>query len=66
MVSIVAALGHDIGHPAFTNRFLINNKHELSLNYNDDSVLENMHIAKIFAIMNTEGCNIFERLSKDD
>ncbi|CAG9331209.1 unnamed protein product [Blepharisma stoltei] len=66
MASIIAAAGHDVGHPALSNRFLINNKHELSLSYNDDSVLENMHIAKIFRIMSNEDCNIFGGLKTED
>lgn len=60
--SIIAALGHDVSHPAVTNRFLVNNQHELAFEYNDNSVLENMHCSKTFLIMQRPGCNIFENL----
>lgn len=64
--SIVAALGHDVGHQALTNRYLINNRDELALQYNDVSVLENMHCAKSFLIMKRNDCNIFGGLNNDD
>ncbi|CAG9331046.1 CHK1_6 [Blepharisma stoltei] len=64
--SLVASLGHDVGHPGLTNRFLVNNRDEIAIQYNDISVLENMHCFKIFSIMGKTGCNIFEKLSSDD
>ncbi|CAG9318220.1 CHK1_2 [Blepharisma stoltei] len=64
--SIIAALGHDVGHQALTNRFLVNNRDELALQYNDSSVLENMHCSKTYLIMQRPGCNIFEGLCNDD
>ncbi|KAI5955660.1 PDE2 [Candida jiufengensis] len=44
---LVAALGHDVGHPGTTNAFMIKNKAPTSLIYNDRSVLESYH-ASIF------------------
>ena len=38
----------------------------LALTYNDRSVLENMHISKIYSILNKEECNIFAYLSEND
>jgi hypothetical protein len=64
--AIVAALGHDVAHPAFTNKFLIADRDELALLYNDRSVLENMHISKIYSILQKEPCNIFSNLSEND
>lgn len=64
--SIVAALGHDVGHPALNNKFLINSRDEMAMTYNDRSVLENMHSAKTFEIMSKEGCNILEYFSDDE
>ena len=61
---IIASLGHDLGHPALTNRFLVNNRHKLAVRYNDFSVLENMHSAKTFKLLSTD--NIFSNLSTDD
>lgn len=64
--AIIAGLGHDVSHPALTNKYLIATKDELALTYNDKSVLENMHIAKIFNIMGKESCNILANLSEND
>lgn len=44
---LVAALGHDVGHPGTTNAFMIKNRTPTSLVYNDRSVLESYH-ASIF------------------
>lgn len=66
MSCMVACLGHDTGHPALTGRFLINNRDEIAMVYNDISILENMHISKIYSIMGNKGCNIFENLDHQD
>lgn len=63
---IVAALGHDVGHKALTNRFLVNNRDKLAIRYNDSSVLENMHTAKTFKLLNTEDFNIFKNTLPED
>ena len=55
---IIAALGHDIAHPAFTNRFLVNTHDMIAIRYNDQSPLENMHSSKIFEILSNKDCNI--------
>ena len=62
---LIAALGHDIGHPGLTNRYLMESRHSLSVRYNDSSILENMHCALIFTLMNEPQCDIFMKLSKD-
>ena len=64
--SIVAALGHDVGHPGLTNRFIVNNKEHLAIQYNDISVLENMHCSTIFLTLDQPGKNIFINLSNED
>ena len=63
---IIASFGHDIGHPALTNRFLVNNCDEIAITYNDLSVLENMHSAKTFSILKSQGFNILENLAYED
>lgn len=63
---IIAALGHDIGHPAITNRFLVNNRDKLALRYNDASVLESMHTAKTFKILAENDSNILSNLENED
>ena len=51
MAALVAAAIHDVGHPGRTNQFLVNTNHELALLYNDNSVLENHHLAITFKVM---------------
>ena len=63
---ILATLGHDIGHPGLTNRFLINSRHKFAMRYNDSSVLENMHIALMFKIMKETGRNVLSELGKEE
>ena len=63
---IIAALAHDVGHPGYTNKFLINSKNELSTIYNDASVLENFHSAKTFQLLENNEINIFSNFSNED
>lgn len=56
---IVAALGHDLGHPGVNNGFLVEVSHELALQYNDKSPLENMHCAKLWMILVNPGTALF-------
>ena len=64
--SIIAILGHDVAHPGLTNRFLVNNKDDLAFEYNDVSVLENMHCSTIYKLISKPGCNILHNLSSED
>lgn len=45
LVALVSALAHDVGHPGLTNSHLVETRHELALRYNDQSPLENFHVA---------------------
>jgi hypothetical protein len=63
---IIGALGHDIAHLGLTNRYLVNSRHKLAMRYNDSSVLENMHVALLFKIMQEPGRNLLEELEKED
>jgi hypothetical protein len=63
--SIIAALGHDVGHPGLTSRYLIETRHALTLRYNDKSPLENMHASVVFTTMWTKpGRDIIFHLPK--
>jgi len=62
---LIAGIAHDIGHPGVNNGFLSEVGHELALQYNDRSPLENMHCAKLYTIMSKPGNNIFQKLSKE-
>ena len=63
----ISAAIHDLGHPGYTNNFLINTKNEIAIKYNDQSVLENYHVSEGFNIIfKKTGCNIFENMSNDN
>ena len=63
---IIAALGHDIGHPGLTNTFQINSLSDMAITYNDSSCLENFHLATLFKTIRKDDTNIFEKLSSPD
>lgn len=60
---LLAALSHDIGHTGTNNPFHVQTKSELSIIYNDVSVLENHHAATAFKILQTEDCAILSDFS---
>uniref|UniRef100_A0A3Q2XLM0 Phosphodiesterase n=3 Tax=Hippocampus comes TaxID=109280 RepID=A0A3Q2XLM0_HIPCM len=64
LAAIFAAAIHDVDHPGVSNQFLINTNSELALMYNDESVLENHHLAVGFKLLQEEGCDIFQNLTK--
>ena len=49
-----------MNHLARTNTFLKNSRHKLATRYNDQSPLENNHIATLYKIMKNPECDIFE------
>ena len=63
---LIAALGHDLGHPGLTNPFHINSSSELAITYNDISCLENFHTSKLFRTIRNPESDIFEKLSVQD
>ncbi|XP_077412877.1 3',5'-cyclic-AMP phosphodiesterase 4B-like isoform X2 [Vanacampus margaritifer] len=64
LAAIFAAAIHDVDHPGVSNQFLINTNSELALMYNDESVLENHHLAVGFKLLQQDNCDIFQNLSK--
>eukprot|EP01083_Nonionella_stella_P011771 33392_1 len=61
---LIAASVHDIGHPGHGNSFEINTESELAIRYNDQSVLENMHICLAWKLLNAKDCNILHAMNK--
>ncbi|VDP20137.1 unnamed protein product [Onchocerca flexuosa] len=66
--ALIAAAVHDLDHPGRGNAFLINTKQPLALLYNDQSVLENHHIALAFqlTLQSTNNINIFAGLTREE
>ncbi|XP_065076752.1 3',5'-cyclic-AMP phosphodiesterase-like isoform X2 [Ochlerotatus camptorhynchus] len=62
--ALFAACIHDVDHPGLTNQFLINSSSELAIMYNDESVLENHHLAVAFKLMQNEDCDILRNIQK--
>ncbi|CAF1043375.1 unnamed protein product [Rotaria sordida] len=63
MSAIFASAVHDVDHPGVTNQFLINTRSDLALMYNDESVLENHHLAVAFKLLQADERNIFSHLT---
>eukprot|EP00929_Paragymnodinium_shiwhaense_P101216 TRINITY_DN6411_c0_g1_i2.p1 TRINITY_DN6411_c0_g1~~TRINITY_DN6411_c0_g1_i2.p1 ORF type:complete len:1030 (+),score=191.74 TRINITY_DN6411_c0_g1_i2:114-3203(+) len=57
LTGMVAAASHDVGHNSRSNRFHVGVGSALSMLYNDQSVLENMHCALTFMVLQIESCN---------
>merc|ERR1719282_1979276 len=64
MAAVFASSIHDVDHPGLTNQYLINTSSELALMYNDESVLENHHLAVAFKLLQNPDCDIFVNLSR--
>ncbi|XP_036365375.1 cAMP-specific 3',5'-cyclic phosphodiesterase 4C isoform X4 [Octopus sinensis] len=64
LAAIFACTIHDVDHPGVTNQYLVNTSSELALMYNDESVLENHHLAVAFKLLQEENCDIFANLSR--
>jgi len=63
----IAGACHDHEHPGFNNMYLIDNKDPIAISYNDQSVLENHHIASSFAVMLSDAkYNVLTNLNRED
>jgi len=54
---LLAAVIHDVAHPGKNNNFQIQSKSDFALQYNDQSILENMHLSKAFSRVYGHGGN---------
>jgi cAMP-specific phosphodiesterase 4 len=62
---LVSAVAHDVGHPGFSNPYLVKTKHELAIVHNDQSPLENMHCATLYEVVGNAKYDIFQGLETD-
>jgi len=63
LAAILASSMHDVDHPGTTNQYLVATSSELALMYNDESVLENHHLAVAFKLLQLPDCDILAGLS---
>jgi len=64
LAAILASCIHDVDHPGVTNQYLVNTGSELALMYNDESVLENHHLAVAFKLIQVPECDILANLTQ--
>lgn len=62
--AIFAACIHDVDHPGYTNQYLINTNSELAIMYNDESVLEQHHLAVAFKLLQDPNCDFLVNWTK--
>ncbi|XP_059819232.1 cGMP-dependent 3',5'-cyclic phosphodiesterase [Hypanus sabinus] len=63
----VSCMCHDLDHRGTNNSFQVASKSVLAALYSSEgSVMERHHFAQAIAILNSEGCNIFESFSRKD
>lgn len=63
----VSCMCHDLDHRGTNNSFQVASKSVLAGLYSSEgSVLERHHFAQAIAILNTQGCNIFEKLTRKE
>ncbi|XP_036380143.1 cGMP-dependent 3',5'-cyclic phosphodiesterase-like [Megalops cyprinoides] len=63
----VSCMCHDLDHRGTNNSFQVASKSVLAGLYSSEgSVMERHHFAQAIAILNTQGCNIFDKFSRKD
>ena len=59
----ISCICHDYKHPGVNNNYLRDTKNNLAIEYNDNSILENMHISESFKLaINDESCDLFSEM----
>lgn len=51
---LIASYGHDVAHPGFLASYLVDTKDPIAIRYNDLNVLENLHSAVTFKLLQEE------------
>ena len=65
LAAIIAATIHDFQHPGLNGNFLQATKHEYAITYNDQSILESMHVSTAWKLLLLDECNFLKGLSKE-
>jgi hypothetical protein len=60
LMLLIAAVGHDVGHPGVNNGFLVSLNSPLAQLYNDRSVLESFHCAAYSQILRRHWPSVFK------
>jgi len=66
LCTLVAAIGHDIGHEGVNNNFQKRTQTPLAMLYNDEHCLEHYHASTLFNMILKSRNNIIEHLSEED
>ena len=63
----LSCMCHDFKHPGVNNNYLKETRHNIAIKYNDIRILENMHIAETFKLINNPNneYNIFQDLDSN-
>ena len=62
----LSCICHDYKHPGLNNNFLKDTRNILAIKYNDNSILENMHISEAFKVtIDFPDCDIFSGMNSD-
>ena len=62
----LSCICHDFKHPGVNNNYLKETNSSLAILYNDESILENMHISETFKLINSDNnLNIFKNVDKN-
>lgn len=63
----ISCMCHDLDHRGTNNSFQVASKSVLAVLYSSEgSVMERHHFAQAIAILNSQGCNIFDHFSRKD
>ena len=63
---LLSCMCHDYKHPGVNNNFLRDTNNQVAIRYNDNSILENMHISETFNnTINNNEMNIFENIDNE-
>jgi len=64
--AILAAVVHDFKHPGLSNNFQVATNSEISMEFNEQHVLENMSLNRALTSLRTEEFNFMRSMSKAD